>query len=169
MAVSSKERQRRWQERQKAAGRKRLTVVLGKDAYAVIMKEKEKTGESIASIINSALMLMEKGTANNSRSAKKGIGVSDNEGPELLGVSDNENGLCDSSGDKNKDLDGGVSANDSMARKRVIKRIVAMIGVVGLSESEVAERLNEEGVDTLNGFDAWDEDTVGMLYRQEIT
>ena len=53
---ANKERQKRWRERQKAEGRRVLTITISKEANEVLEKENEQTGKSLASIIDRALI-----------------------------------------------------------------------------------------------------------------
>mgnify|MGYP000853266456 FL=1 len=50
------DRIRRWREKQKSEGKSSFTVVLSKEARAILAEEKEKTGESYAAIMEKALM-----------------------------------------------------------------------------------------------------------------
>ncbi len=195
MTLSSKDRQRKWQKKQKAEGRKRFTVMMDRESYTVIKRVKETTGESISGIINRAVLMLDQEQSPKTFEYKEENIVSGNDDrakadvafnetalkiaeaenksekkKERISVSTNENRLIQEEDKQKKEQKhNSVSANEKEGRRLVIKRIVAMMGVVGLTEDEVAKRFNEEGVETLNGFDEWDEETVGMLYRQEVT
>lgn len=56
MAMSSRERQRKWQERQRRKGMKRFTVVMTPEAYGVLLSEKNRTGEGFSTIVNRAVV-----------------------------------------------------------------------------------------------------------------
>lgn len=53
---TGKERQGRWRDRQKKAGNKVLTITLSQEAKEILEKEKERTAETLSSIINRALI-----------------------------------------------------------------------------------------------------------------
>ena len=53
---SGRERQRRWRERRKSEGKKVLTITLSEEAKKILEKEKERTGHTLSSIIDSALI-----------------------------------------------------------------------------------------------------------------
>ena len=58
MAVSGKERQKKWQEKQKTKGKKRFTIMIDKIAAEILNSEKVKTGESMSAIVNRALLMI---------------------------------------------------------------------------------------------------------------
>lgn len=60
---TEKERIRRWRERNKMEGRKSVTIVVSKQAYHILNKEKEKTGDNYGTIIEKALMNMGRHTS----------------------------------------------------------------------------------------------------------
>ncbi len=139
MAMSVKERQRKWQERQKNSGKKRLTVVVDPGAFSIMQREKTRTGESLSNIVSRALLNIDKKVSGN-----------DIVGPppdSVEAVSDN------------KKLKGG----------QLIERIVSLIGVVGLSAEEVAGRLNDERIEPPDYAKAWSAKTVNELYIRAIT
>lgn len=138
MAMSGKERQKKWQERQKIIGKKRVTVILDKDALAVLEEEKARTGESFSRIISQAVVNMNKI-------------VSDN---EIIGRARGEGEA--------------VSDNESIDIHTLMERIVTLIGVVGLSEEEVAERLIDENVTPPSHQKTWCAETVKALYTRSI-
>ena len=53
---SGRERQKRWREKRKTEGKKVLTVTLSKEAKIILEKEKERTGYTLSSIIDRALI-----------------------------------------------------------------------------------------------------------------
>ncbi len=53
---TGKERIRRWRERNKADGRKSVTIVLSKRAHQVLSAEKERTGDNYGAIVERALL-----------------------------------------------------------------------------------------------------------------
>lgn len=55
MTTSGKERQQRFRDKQKSAGKKPVTVMLPEEVKELIDKEKERTGETITSIIERAV------------------------------------------------------------------------------------------------------------------
>jgi hypothetical protein len=58
MATPNRERQKRWQEKQAAAGRKRFTVVVERDVYEILTEHKARTGETLSAVINRAVRLL---------------------------------------------------------------------------------------------------------------
>jgi len=50
--MTNRDRQRRWQARQAAAGRKRFTVVLDRDVHQWLAAEKARSGETLSAIIS---------------------------------------------------------------------------------------------------------------------
>ena len=134
MAMSVKERQRKWQERQKVSGKKRVTVVVDPDAFSVMQKEKAKTGESLSNIVNRALLSIHKK-------------VSGNEKIEPL-----------------REIVEVVSDNETVKNSKLLERIVTLIGVVGLSAEEVAGRLSDEKIEPPDYSEEWSVNTVNELY-----
>ena len=53
---AGRERQKRWREKRKTEGGKVLTVTLSKEAKIIMEKEKERTGYTLSSIIDRALI-----------------------------------------------------------------------------------------------------------------
>jgi len=139
MAMSGKERQRKWQKRQKSIGKKRVTLMMDKEALAVLEQEKARTGESFSSIVSREVAKMNKK-------------VSDN---DIAG--------------QGRGVDGGVSDNISMGMDSLTERIVTLIGVVGLSEEEVAQRFIDEKVAPPLHGEPWCADTVKTLYTRSIS
>jgi len=134
MAMSAKERQRKWQERQKVSGKKRLTVVVDQDAFSILQREKESTGKSLSNIVNRALLNIDKKVSGN----------------DIVGPSQNS---VES-----------VSDNKKLKTSQLIERIVSLIGVVGLSPEEVAGRLNDEKIEPTDYSEEWNANTVNELY-----
>ena len=56
MATTSRERQRKWKENQTTAGKRAVTVMLAPDIKDLIDKERKRTGETIAGIIEKAVV-----------------------------------------------------------------------------------------------------------------
>jgi hypothetical protein len=56
MSLSGTDRQKRWRQKQKALGKKPYTVMLSRRAQAVLSDEKQRTGESLAVIIENAVL-----------------------------------------------------------------------------------------------------------------
>jgi len=139
MAMSAKERQRKWQERQKVSGKKRLTVVVDQDAFSILQREKESTGKSLSNIVNQALLNIDKKVSGN-----------DIVGPPQNSVE-------------------SVSDNKKLKTSQLIERIVSLIGVVGLSPEEVAGRLNDEKIEPTDYSEEWNANTVNELYISSIT
>ena len=50
--MTNRDRQRRWQARQAAAGRKRFTVVVDRDVYELLTAEKARSGETLSGVVN---------------------------------------------------------------------------------------------------------------------
>lgn len=57
---SDRDRRARWVERQRKEGKRIVTAVLGTKAQAVLIDEKERTGESNTAIIERALLSLSK-------------------------------------------------------------------------------------------------------------
>jgi len=55
MTISGKERQQKFREKQRSKGKKPVTVMLPEEVKELIDKEKERSGETIASIIERAV------------------------------------------------------------------------------------------------------------------
>jgi len=53
---SGRERQRRWRERRKSEGKKVLTITLSEEAKKILEEQKERTGQTLSSIIDRALI-----------------------------------------------------------------------------------------------------------------
>ena len=139
MAMSGKERQRKWQERQKSIGKKRVTLMMDKEALAVLDQEKARTGESFSSIVSRAVVKMHKKVSANDL-AESDDGVDEN-----------------------------VSDNKSVDMDSLTERIITLIGVVGLSEEEVAQRFIDEKIAPPFHGDAWCAETVKTLYTRSIS
>ncbi len=60
MSLSGTERQKKWRKKQKALGKKPYTVMLSRKAQAILSDEKQRTGESLASIIEKAILYLGK-------------------------------------------------------------------------------------------------------------
>lgn len=140
MAMSVNERQKKWQDRQKNNGKKRVTVIIEPDAWSALASEKARTGESFSRIVSRALV----GTG--------GQIVSDNES------SVSAPGAAES-----------VSDNHADVPSEAVERIVTLMGVVGLSPAEVAGRLNDERIAPAIPGEDWDADAVMDLYRRATT
>ena len=55
MPLSNKERQKQWKERQRHGGKKMITVMLSDEAYNLLAKTKEETGDLFPNIIERAI------------------------------------------------------------------------------------------------------------------
>ncbi|UCF81887.1 MAG: hypothetical protein JSV50_11755 [Desulfobacteraceae bacterium] len=55
MKTPNRERQKRWKEKQVSEGKKSLSVMVAAETKALIDKERKRTGETIASIIERAI------------------------------------------------------------------------------------------------------------------
>ncbi len=60
MSLSGTDRQKRWRKKQKALGKKPYTVMLSRRAQAILSDEKQRTGESLAAIIEKAILYLGK-------------------------------------------------------------------------------------------------------------
>ena len=58
MGTANRERQKRWREKQDAAGRKRFTVVVDRDVYDILQAQKLHTGQTLSAVISRAVRLM---------------------------------------------------------------------------------------------------------------
>ena len=58
MGTANRERQKRWREKQDAAGRKRFTVVVDRDVYDLLKAQKVRTGQTLSGVISRAVRLM---------------------------------------------------------------------------------------------------------------
>jgi hypothetical protein len=56
MVTTSRERQRKWKNNQTSAGKRAVTVMLAPDIKDLIDKERERTGETIAGVIERAVV-----------------------------------------------------------------------------------------------------------------
>ena len=56
MTTSSRERQRKWKANQTSTGKKAISVMLAADTKTLIDQERKRTGETIASIIERAVV-----------------------------------------------------------------------------------------------------------------
>lgn len=139
MAMSGKERQRKWQERQKDDGKKRVTVIIDKDALAVLEQEKARTGDSFSHIISRAVTNINKKVSDNDTAAQARS--------DMISVSD----------------------NDILENNDLKERIVTLIGVVGLSAEDVAERLADEEAGLPDHETAWTADLVNQLYINSVS
>jgi hypothetical protein len=142
MAMSEKERQKKWQERQRAKGKKRLTVMIDQNALTIIEREKKRTRESLSSIVSRALLSIGKKVSDNDEA--------DNTRTTDVNVSDNATGP--------------LEHNDN-----IMERIVSLMGVVGLSPEEVAQRFNDENVDSLMNTNPWTSEKINALYTKATT
>jgi hypothetical protein len=139
MVMSGKERQRKWQERQKTVGKKRVTIMMDKEALIILEHEKARTGESLSHIISRAVININKK------------------------VSDNEIAKCGRG-------DGAVVSDNELEKSDALKeRIVTLIGVVGLSAEDVAERLTDEEIRPPCHETAWTADLVNQLYINSVS
>ncbi len=143
MATPGKVRQRKWQQRQKSAGKQRFTVLLDKHIYRYVKEEKRKTGETYSAIVNRII-----GEA----------------APPETSRQEHDQVVSDNTRAPKKPVSGNVAENTPSA----IKRVVAMMGVVGLSAEETAERLNEEGLPSITRGEKWHKDLVARLYQQAV-
>lgn len=52
---ANRERQKRWREKQRSRGKKPLTVLLSEESRALLDREKHRTGETIAALVERAI------------------------------------------------------------------------------------------------------------------
>ncbi|WDN89627.1 hypothetical protein BuS5_02595 [Desulfosarcina sp. BuS5] len=65
MKLSEKERQEKWRKKQKALGKKSYTIMLGRKAQSILENEKKRTGNSLSTIIEKAILYLEKSISGN--------------------------------------------------------------------------------------------------------
>lgn len=58
---TDRERQKRWRKNKLAEGHKQIQLMLTREAQEVLVREKERTGESFVQIINRAIIGIEAG------------------------------------------------------------------------------------------------------------
>jgi len=138
MGKSNQERQRQWQARQRGRGHRRYTVMLDSDSANILEKERKRTGETLTHLFNRMVRQLGGVVSGNDHAAGGGLSA--------MGVSGNEFGVG----------------------KEVGEQIVNWIGVVGLSEAAVAERLNAAGVPASGETRRWQAERVAQLYRELV-
>ncbi|MBL0700778.1 MAG: hypothetical protein JJV92_07845 [Desulfosarcina sp.] len=65
MRLSGKERQQKWRKKQKTLGNKPYTIMLGRKAQSILENEKKRTGRSLSTIIEKALLHLAKSISDN--------------------------------------------------------------------------------------------------------
>jgi hypothetical protein len=138
MGKSNQERQQQWQARQRGRGHRRYTVMLDGDAANILEKVRKRTGETLTHLFNRVVRQLGGVVSGNDYIAGGGR------------------------------LAAFVSDNECEVDKEVGEQIVNWIGVVGLTEAAVAERLNAAGVPASEGTRRWQAEGVAQLYRELV-
>jgi len=131
MVTTSRERQRKWKENQTSAGKRAVTVMLAPDIKDLIDKERKRTGETIAGVI-------EKAVVNLFRPAP----------------ADPTNDKASVTSNNIKDL---IMAHPD---RKILLRAVGMYNNSGAKVSTITSILNTQNYKTFSGKDKWTEEDV---------
>jgi hypothetical protein len=64
-AKAARQRQQRWRKRRQAEGRRSLTVMVSAEAKQILDRERARSGETLAQVIDRAVLALSKGKAEN--------------------------------------------------------------------------------------------------------
>lgn len=131
MVTSSRERQRKWKENQTSAGKRAVTVMLAPDIKVLIDKERERTGQTIAGIIEKTVVNLFKPAPADSANDK--IFITSNNIEDLIMAHPN--------------------------RKKIL-RAVGMFNNSGAKADTIASLLSKKNYKTFYGNREWTEEDV---------
>jgi hypothetical protein len=166
MAISGKERQKKWQDKQKAFGKKRFTIVIDKAAAEILNTERDKTGNSLSDIVNS--IIMKHGNTTGSFVDEENLKTESNQNYSEINNAPVSTNKTSGPAKQSHEKRNVVSTNQKNGLQEIINRITTLIGVIELSAGEVADRFNKEGLATTDGSHKWNEEMVLDLYEDEI-
>jgi hypothetical protein len=178
MAMSDAERYKKWRRKQSSLGRKPLTIILSRDARNKLDAERERTGDSIAKIIERLLMnlgtvaskpeqLNDKPTVASQplKVASKRLRtapVSEAPADETWKFPNNlpmQNGL-------DLDLLAKVQADPVDSEKQRKIELVLNLRTQGLSFQRIANYMNETGESTISGRGMWRQGAVNKILKK---
>jgi hypothetical protein len=178
MAMSDAERYKKWRRKQSSLGRKPLTVILSRDARHKLDKERERTGDSIAKIIERALInlgtvaskseqLNDKPTVASQplKVASKRLRaapVSEAPADETWEFPNNlpmKNGL-------DLDLLEQVKAGPGDPEREKIEATLKQLRAKGLSFQNIADYMNQKDIPTMSGKGVWRQGAINKLLKK---
>lgn len=136
MALSNKERQKLWKERQKSDGKKMITIMLSDEAYNLLNETKKETGELFPNIIERAILKLKLSVTSNAEIETVTPKTTIDENPE------------------------------EKSREEILSLIVDFKENKSLSFEKIAYRLNEEGIKTFSGTGKWHGKTINKIYAR---
>jgi hypothetical protein len=131
MVTTSRERQRKWKVNQTSAGKRAVIVMLAPDIKDLIDKERKKTGETITSVIEKAIVNFFKPAPADSTNDKPSV-TSNNIQDLIMAHPDRKN----------------------------ILRAVGMFNNSGTKASTIASLLSDQNYKTFYGNNEWTEEDV---------
>ena len=158
------DRQRAWKEKQAKSGKKSVTIMISKAAKDLIDKEKSKTGQTIAEIIEKALQ----GTYGNTQAQDILIGIAEDlkEAAELIET------IAPHAVTSKKSIVASNGMEIQLPPREVDPNRDEIYRIIGEAEykhvlffQETATHLNYKKYKTLSGKDEWDEEQVEAVVR----
>ena len=138
--ASERGRQRKWRLRQKEKGLKPVAGMVSGEAFAILKKEKQKTGETVSRILEKALL-------NLSTSMEP---VASPPLPAAAGTEENPKQEMDF----------------EQRKADVHAKIKKMRTEDNLPFNEIARFFNEEGLETLSGEPEWDGKSIYTIFKE---
>ena len=141
MTTSSKDRQRKWKEKQRSEGKKPVTVMLSEKAYEILETETEKTKENQQTVIERAILNLQ--TVTSSTPVDKPIVTSNIPEGKIP-----------------------VTGTAKEYKKGIYELIVNLHDTEELSFGEISRRFNNEGLQTLSGKGIWHPKTISKMHKR---
>jgi hypothetical protein len=170
-ATQDKDRQKKWKEKQKARGKRSVTVIVEKYVKDLIDQEKKRTGLSTASIIEGAITQYLGLSSEQLEIIKKG-----KRPVPIESLQEIANGLLDVvskierlSGIKAVPTGGRISLAELIRKHPNYQKIISTIRLMyhsGGSPSTIASVLNGGGSKTFHGDREWTEKDIEELFEE---
>jgi hypothetical protein len=170
-ATHDKDRQKKWKEKQKAHGKKSVTVMLEKFVKDLIDQEKKRTGFSTASIIELAI------TNHLGLSSEQLEIIKQGRRPvPIESLQEIANGLLDIvsrierlSGIKAVPASAGTSLAELIRKRPNYQKEISIIRLIrssGRTPSSIASQLNVGGSKPFRGGEKWVEEDIKELFEE---
>jgi len=134
MATISRERQRKWKVNQTSAGKRAVTVMLAADIKDLIDQERKRTGETIAGVIERAVVNLFKPAPADSTNDKPSV--------------------------TSNNLEDLIMAHPD---RKILLRAVGLYNNSGAKVSTITSILNTQNYKTFSGKDKWTEEDVNEI------
>lgn len=163
MSKTDKERFKRWREKQKARGRKHISLILSLEATDKLNRERDRTGESIAQIINRLLLNLGEVASKQKIdvASKQELDVTSKRLPVASKRTETKaKSLID------PEILEEVKADPIDPEKQRKIDMVIELRAQGLSFQRIADYMSKQGETTLSGRGTWRQGAVGKILRK---